>query len=52
VSKIPTTTVSLTEEDAPKVLKLLDFLQDHDDVQKVHSNFDVSDEVLEKLGQQ
>lgn len=51
VTRVPSNSVELTDEDAPKVLKLLDALQDHDDVQQVHSNFDVSDEVLEKLGQ-
>jgi transcriptional/translational regulatory protein YebC/TACO1 len=51
VSKIPSNYVTLAAEDAPKVLKLLDMLSDHDDVQHVHSNFDVPQEVLEKLGQ-
>ena len=51
VSRIPSNNIVLSEEDAPKVLRLLDMLQDHDDVQHVHSNFDVPDEVLEKLGQ-
>ena len=51
MTRIPQNSISLSEGDAPKVLKLLDFLEDHDDVQKVHSNFDVSDEVLEKLSQ-
>ncbi len=35
--------------DARKVLALLEGLEDHDDVQKVYSNFDVSPGVLEKL---
>ena len=35
--------------DSRKVLALLEGLEDHDDVQKVHSNFDVAPEVLEKL---
>jgi YebC/PmpR family DNA-binding regulatory protein len=50
VTKIPTTAVKLTEAEAGKVLKLLDLLQDHDDVQYVYSNFDIPDEVLERLG--
>ncbi len=51
VTKRPTTAVTLEEKDADKVLKLVDLLQDHDDVQQVYSNFDISEEVLERLGQ-
>jgi len=50
VTKIPTSEVSLEEDDARTALKLLDMLEDHDDVQKVHSNFHVTDEILAKLG--
>jgi len=49
VSQVPQNYVSLEEGDARKVLALLEALEDNDDVQKVHSNFDVSPEVLEKL---
>jgi len=49
VSQVPQNYVSLEEGDARKVLALLEGLEDNDDVQKVHSNFDVSPEVLEKL---
>jgi YebC/PmpR family DNA-binding regulatory protein len=38
-------------ETAAKVLKLMDMLDDHDDVQKVSSNFDISDEVMKQLEQ-
>jgi len=34
-------------ETAAKVLKLMEMLDDHDDVQKVSSNFDISDEIME-----
>jgi YebC/PmpR family DNA-binding regulatory protein len=50
ISMLPKTTVSLDEEDARKVLKLIDLLEDYDDVQEVSSNFDISDEIMEKLG--
>ena len=50
VSMIPSNTVPLDEEAARKTLKLLDILEDHDDVQKVHSNFDISDEIMAKIG--
>jgi YebC/PmpR family DNA-binding regulatory protein len=40
------TTIELEDEPARKVLKLVDALEDLDDVQNVYANFDVSDEVL------
>lgn len=46
----PDTYVSLELEDAQKMLRLQDVLEDLDDVQQVHSNADISDEVLAKLG--
>jgi transcriptional/translational regulatory protein YebC/TACO1 len=42
--------VPLDEEPAKKVLKLVDVLEDLDDVQDVWANFDISDEVLEAVG--
>jgi YebC/PmpR family DNA-binding regulatory protein len=46
----PTTTVPLgTAEEAKKVLRLLDALDEHDDVQAVHANFDIPDEVLQAV---
>ena len=48
---LPTTTVPLDNEgDARKVLRVIDALEDHDDVQNVYANFDVSDEILEAVG--
>jgi YebC/PmpR family DNA-binding regulatory protein len=49
VTRIPGTTVQLGEDVARKVLKLMDVLDDQDDVQNVSANFDISDEVLEVL---
>jgi len=49
VTMIPTVSKEVSDEDAPKVLKLLDDINDNDDVQQVFSNFEISDEVLEKL---
>jgi transcriptional/translational regulatory protein YebC/TACO1 len=44
---VATTTVPVTEEgEARRVLRLLEALDDHDDVQNVWSNFDIPDEVL------
>jgi YebC/PmpR family DNA-binding regulatory protein len=45
----PNLTVSLDEEGAAAVLKLIDALDDHDDVQNVYANFEVSDAVMAKL---
>jgi YebC/PmpR family DNA-binding regulatory protein len=47
---LPSVTVPLEEENAKKVFRLLEALEDSDDVQDVFANFDVSDEVLEKIG--
>lgn len=49
VTMIPTTTKEVADDDAPKVLKLLDDINDNDDVQQVFANFEISDEALEKL---
>jgi YebC/PmpR family DNA-binding regulatory protein len=46
---IPSTTVSLDAESARKMLKLMDALEDHDDVQNVSANFDISDEVMAEV---
>ncbi len=43
------TSVHVEEEAAGKVLRLIDALDDNEDVQEVFSNFDVDDEVLEKI---
>src|SRR5688500_6094927 len=45
-SLIPTMTVPVDEEAARKVFKLIDVLEDSDDVQNIYANFDVSDEVM------
>lgn len=44
----PKTTVQLTDETAMKVVRLLERLEDLDDVQEVYSNVDISDDVLER----
>ena len=45
----PATTTPLNEEQASSVLKLLDALDDNDDVQRVAANFDIPDDVLQRL---
>jgi len=49
-SFLPSVTVELDEEGATKIFRLIDALEDSDDVQNVFANFDVSDEVLEAVG--
>ncbi|HEU5007142.1 MAG TPA: YebC/PmpR family DNA-binding transcriptional regulator [Jatrophihabitantaceae bacterium] len=46
ISFLPSVQVPLEEDGARKVLKLVDALEDLDDVQNVYANFDVSDEVM------
>ena len=43
-------TVAMDEKDAGTLLKLVDALEEDDDVQTVWGNYEVSDEVMEKLG--
>ncbi|WP_327046379.1 YebC/PmpR family DNA-binding transcriptional regulator [Microbispora sp. NBC_01189] len=49
MSFMATLNVPLDEDGARKVFKLIDALEDSDDVQNVWANFDVSDDVMEKL---
>jgi YebC/PmpR family DNA-binding regulatory protein len=49
-SFVPSVTVPLDEDGARKVFKLIDALEDCDDVQNVYANFDVSDEVMAAVG--
>jgi YebC/PmpR family DNA-binding regulatory protein len=47
---VPSVSVELDEDNAGKVFRLIDALEDCDDVQNVWANFDVSDEILESVG--
>jgi len=49
VTQLPTISVPVNAETAPKVLRLVDALEDLDDVQAVFANFDIPDEVLVSL---
>jgi len=49
-SFVPSMTVPLDEEGARKIFKLIDALEDSDDVQNVYANFEVPDEVLTEVG--
>jgi transcriptional/translational regulatory protein YebC/TACO1 len=49
ITFIPQNTIHLDEKSAEQMLKLMEILDEHDDVQKVHANFDIPDEVMEKV---
>jgi YebC/PmpR family DNA-binding regulatory protein len=48
-SFVPDSTVALDEETAPKVLRIIDILEDLDDVQNLFANFDIPDDVMAAL---
>ena len=50
LTMFPKNTVKVGEKEAEQLLKLMDLLEDHDDVNNVYSNFDIEPDVLEKLG--
>lgn len=49
VTQLPDVSVPVDADTAPKVLRLIDALEDVDDIQDVYANFDISDEVMESL---
>jgi YebC/PmpR family DNA-binding regulatory protein len=49
VTQMPSTTVPVGEVDAKKLLRLIDALEDLDDVQSVYSNYDIDDSIMEKV---
>jgi YebC/PmpR family DNA-binding regulatory protein len=49
VTQLPTTKVHLDEDGATKLMRLIETLEDNDDVGDVHANFDVDADVLERV---
>jgi len=50
ISMVPKNTVEVTDENVAKsLMKLLENLEDHDDVQNVHANFDMDDSLMENI---
>lgn len=50
LSRVPDNTIPVNEVDtAQKIMNLMEEFEDHDDVQEVYANFDIPDEILEKL---
>ena len=50
ITMVPKSVVPVEGKDAQRVLRLLEALEEHDDVQNVYANFDIPDEVLEQVG--
>ncbi len=50
VTMLPKSYVTLDEKNAEQMIKLIEMLEDHDDIQNVYTNFDIPDEVLLKVG--
>jgi YebC/PmpR family DNA-binding regulatory protein len=49
VTMVPQSTVRLAGKEAEQMLKIMESLEDSDDVQKVYANFDIADEEMERL---
>jgi transcriptional/translational regulatory protein YebC/TACO1 len=49
VTMIPQNTVKLEGKEAEQIIRLMEALEDADDVQKAYANFDISEEILEKM---
>jgi YebC/PmpR family DNA-binding regulatory protein len=53
VTMVPQNTVKLTDEkEASSMLKMMDLLEENDDIQKVYANFDIDESVMEKLAEE
>jgi YebC/PmpR family DNA-binding regulatory protein len=50
ITMVPRSTVKLEDKQAEQMLRLMDSLEDSDDVQKVYSNFDIADKTLQEIG--
>lgn len=51
IGMIPSNTVTLEANKAEQMLKMMEKLEDNDDVQNVYANFDIDKEIMEKLSQ-
>ncbi|MDY6954596.1 MAG: YebC/PmpR family DNA-binding transcriptional regulator [Thermodesulfobacteriota bacterium] len=50
ITMVPNSTIKLEDKEAEQMLRLMDMLEDSDDVQKAYSNFDISEKALAELG--
>ncbi|HID10976.1 MAG TPA: YebC/PmpR family DNA-binding transcriptional regulator, partial [Candidatus Latescibacteria bacterium] len=51
LTRLPQTTVQVEGKDAERLIRLLEALEDHDDVRKVYSNFEMDDALMEALAE-
>ena len=51
ITMIPKNTVKLEGKEAEQMIRLMEVLEETDDVQKAYANFDISDEILEKMSE-
>jgi YebC/PmpR family DNA-binding regulatory protein len=51
ITQIPSTTVKLDEKKAMQCLNLIESIENHDDVQNVYSNYDISNEIMAKISE-
>ena len=49
ISRLPSSTIDLDADSSRKILRLMEALEDHDDVQSVTANFNIPDEVMEEV---
>jgi YebC/PmpR family DNA-binding regulatory protein len=52
IAMIPDNNIELDKNNARKMLKLMDALEDHDDVQEVYVNFDIEDDIMEEISEE
>jgi YebC/PmpR family DNA-binding regulatory protein len=52
LTMVPQTNIKLVDKQAEQMLKLMEDLEDHDDVQKVYANFDIDVEIMERISAQ
>lgn len=50
LTMLPKSQVSVDEKTAKQVLELVEYLEEHDDVQNVYANFDIPDSVMKEIG--
>ena len=50
VTMLPKTTITLDGKQAEQMLRMMEALEDHEDVQNVYANFHIPDQVMEALG--
>jgi transcriptional/translational regulatory protein YebC/TACO1 len=48
---IPQNTIKLEDKTAEQMLKLMETLDDHDDIQEIYANFDIDDDVMAKVAE-